>query len=129
MRKSEKIHRWDDILSMECQEEKTKYIMNSQSHTVVKEHEIFREQCKILCGSSTGRTNWRWWSFSGYCSQLTKALCDRLRNLGIREPNISDNQENPRFWIDVNIQISFFFTNIIIILCIMQFFKSPLSIQ
>lgn len=98
--------------------------MNSQTHAVVKEHEIFREQHKILCGSSTGRTGWRRWSFSGSCSPVTEALCGRLRNLGIREPNVSYNQENPRFWIAVNIQI--FFLTYIITHCIMQycFFKS-----
>lgn len=52
MWESQKLHKWDVILSVkESQEEKkTKDIVNSQSH-VVKEQEIVSEQDKIFCGS------------------------------------------------------------------------------
>lgn len=46
------------------------------------------------------------WNLSGYCSQVAKAFCDRLQNSDIRKPRVSSNQENPRFWIDINILFS-----------------------
>ena len=51
-------------------------------------------------------------SFRGYCSWIAKALCDSLRDLGIGEPAVSNNQKNLRFWIDGNIQIYVFFLSV-----------------